>query len=312
MTIERIYVCTSKNSKLHRIYRLQTGTAEKEKIYNSFEDNLIEGISNEKNMKVLNGNALIEDIPYYVDFQDISEDSYLYSFKFEIENLLSNQTERVIQFSHFGSKPEQVTNFEENEGMKFLIVQDSDYLYFLSIARNSVIKNKPILSFSITQNTTIVDVPKGIQIPPTVTARLNRTSKRLHVYDVNRFESMLTLSENRKAKSQATVSKFITGDYTISTEKYRFSGLDDDLVTQKLNSSARSVRRLSKYNVPESGYSISQIKKAVDKLDEPLRVHFDDDSKTIKVTPETAKTFVGIIHNIIVQRLISGDIEIAI
>lgn len=312
MSLERIYVCTSKNSKLYRMYWLQTGDKEKQKIYDNFEDDLDKKIKNEDHMELLNGNALIEDIPYFVDFNDILEESYLFNFKKEIENLLNNQVEKIIQFSHFGKKPEKIKNFEENEGIKFLIVQDETSLYFLAIAKNAVIKQKPILSFSITENTTVVDVPKGIQIPPAVTARLDRNTKRLFVYDVNRFESMLTLNENRKAKSQATINKFIEGDYTISAEKYKFCGLDDDTVVQKLTSSARAVRRLSKYNVQETTYSISQIKEAVEKLDPSLRVTFDDDNKTIQVTAETAKTFVGIIHNTIVQRLISGEIEIAI
>lgn len=312
MALERIYVCTSKNSKLYRIYQLQTGDTEKNSIYNAFNNDLKEKKEAENDMEVLNGNALIEDIPYYIDFKNILEESYLYTFKSEIENLLNNQTYRVIQFSNFGNKPEHIRNFEKNEGVKFLIVQDENSLYFLSIARNAVIKNKPILSFSITDNTTVVDVPKGIQIPPAVTARLDRSTKRLFVYDVNRFESMLTLNENRKAKSQATINRFIQGEYTISADKYKFLGLDNNLVFQKLSSSARSVRRLSKYNTPETSYSIEQIKEAVDKLDESLRVIFDDNNKTITVTPETAKTFVGIIHNSIVQRLISGEVEIAI
>lgn len=72
------------------------------------------------------------------------------------------------------------------------------------------------------------------------------------------------------------------------------------------------MRRLSKYQPSQEQYSISRIKEAVEKLDENLKVNFDDDKKVIHITPETAKTFVGIIHNSIVQRLISGEIEIAI
>ncbi|OZI10190.1 hypothetical protein CEW92_18385 [Bacillaceae bacterium SAS-127] len=312
MALERIYVCTSKNSNLYRIYLLQTGDQEKLSIFSSFETDLNKKMTEENNMDILNGNALIEDIPYYIEFNAILAESYLYNFKTEIKNLLDNPTNKIIQFSKFGKMAGEVKNFEENEGIKFLIVQDDKSLYFLSIAKNAVIKNKPVISFSITENTTVVDVPKGIQVPPAVTARLDRESKKLFVYDVNRFESMLTLNENRKAKSQATINKFIQGEYTISSAKYKFSGLDDNTVTQKLYSSARAVRRLSKYNAPETNYSIEQIKEAVSKLDESLRVTFDDANKTINVTHDTAKTFVGIIHNSIVQRLISGEVEIAI
>jgi len=312
MALERIYVCTSKNSKLYRIYLLQTGDKEKQSIYNNFKSDLAIQISEESEMNILNGNALIEDIPYYLEFSEIDEKSYLHDFKEKIESLLNEPEEKIIQFSNKSRSNGEIKNLEENEGIKFLIVQDEQSLYFLSIARNAVIKNKSILSVSITENTTIVDVPKGIQVPPVVTARYDRTDEKLYVYDVNRFESMLTLNENRKAKSQAVISKFVQGEYTISSSQYKFSGLNENAVTQKLYSSARAVRRLSKYNAPDTNYSIEQIKEAVNKLDVSLRVTFNDTNKTIEVTPDTAKTFVGIIHNSIVQRLISGEVEIAI
>lgn len=310
MSLERIYVCTSKSSRLYRIYLLQTGDNEKDIIYNTFRNDLQQKMATEHEMQILNGNALIEDIPYYIDFDEILEESYLYNFKSEIEKCMNNQVVSFIQFSYFSNKPERVINFEESEGIKFLIAQDENSLYFLSIARNAVIKNKPIVSMSITQHSTVVNVPKGIQLPHAVTARLDRNTKRLYVYNVNNFESMLTLNENRKAKSQATINKFITGEYTVSSDNYRFLGLDNNLVSQKLSSSARSVRRLSKYNIPQTSHPISQIKEAVEKLDESLKVNFDDKNKTITITPDSAKTFVGIIHNSIVQRLISGEIEI--
>ncbi|KOS61638.1 hypothetical protein FJQ98_25210 [Lysinibacillus agricola] len=312
MALERIYVCTSKNSKLYRIYLLQTGDKEKQSIFNNFKSDLAKQRTKESNMNVLNGNALIEDIPYYLEFAKIAEKSYLHDFKEKIESLLNDPEENIIHFSKKSKSKGEIKNLEENEGIKFLIVQDEQSLYFLSIARNAVIKNKSILSVSITENTTVVDVPKGIQVPPVVTARYDRADEKLFVYDVNRFESMLTLNENRKAKSQAVISKFAHGEYTISSAKYKFSGLDEDTVTQKLYSSARAVRRLSKYSAQDTDYSIEKIKEAVNKLDVSLRVTFNDTNKTIEVTPDTAKTFVGIIHNSIVQRLISGEIEIAI
>lgn len=312
MALERVYVCTSKNSNLYRIYLLQTGDTEKEVIYKHFESDLFEKIANESEMCELSGAALIEDIPYHIEFSEITVESYLYSFKEEIEKLLNNPSERVIQFSKYGQLSGEVANFEENEGIKFIIVQDEHSLYFLAISNNSIIKKKPVLSLSVTQNTTVIDVPKGIQLPPAITARLERNTKKLFVYDVNKFESMLTLNENRKAKSQAVISKFISGEYTISTSNYSFQGLDNLNVKQKLFSSARAIRRLSKYSEPENHYTIDQIKQAVNRLNEDLRVSFDDEINAIIVTPETAKTFVGIINNIIVERLISGDIEIPI
>lgn len=308
--LKRIWVCTSKYAKLHRIYLLNTGESDRGKIYQSFKDDLDSKIKTEPTMEPLNGSALIEDIPYYIDFKNINEDSYLYSFKEKIEEILEDNPPNVIGFSK--KKGNDIKNFEENEGIKFIVGQSDNNLYFLHAPNNSIIKNKAVMTLSITKNSTVFKVPKGIQIPPAITAKFDCISNKLFVYDVNRFESMLALNENQKAKSKSVLKKFSNGEYTISVEKYRFIGLDNEEVYQKLSMSKRAIRRLSKYTPTEEEYSISQIKKAVDKLDKDLRVSFDDEAKTIKVTPNTAKTFVGIIHNIIVQRLISGEVEIAI
>ncbi|MGG0293728.1 hypothetical protein ABEY30_14390 [Bacillus pacificus] len=312
MNLTKIWLCTSKNSKLHKIYLLQTGDSERKAIFKCFEDDLNRKLKTEQSMDKLNGNALIDDIPYYINLEEIQVTSYLQPFKEKIEEILSDSPPTVLQFSKNPLKREEVTNFEENEGVKFIIVQTDEAFYFLYAPSHSIIKNRVIMSFSITENSTILEVPKGIQIPPVITARFSCVDKKLYVYDVNRFESMLTLNENRKAKSQAVLNKFIQGEYKIASENYIFKGLDDQAVQRKLSTSNRAIRRLSKYQPFQENYSIVQIKDAVSRLDADLRVTFDDDKKVINVTPDTARTFVGIIHNSIVQRLISGEIEIAI
>lgn len=312
MNLKRIWLCTSKNSKLNRIYLLQTGDSERSAIFNCFKDDLNRKIETESSMDKLNGNALIEDIPYYVNFNEIHVESYLHSFREKVEEILSEDPPTVLQFSKNPLNKGEITNFDDNEGIKFIIVQTDETLYFLHAPSNSIIKNRLVMSFSISENSTILDVPKGIQIPPVITAKFDCIDKKLYVYDVNRFESMLTLNENRKVKSQAILNKFIQGEFKISSENYTFKGLDKQEVQQQLSMSNRAIRRLSKYQPSQENYSIDQIKEAVSKLDTNLRVTFDDDTKVIKVTSDTAKTFVGIIHNSIVQRLISGTIEIAI
>lgn len=312
MTLQKIWLCTSKNAKLHRIYLLHTGDKERTAIYDCFKDDLARKVTTETTMDKLDGNALIDDIPYHIQLSTIIDTSYLQPFKEKVEEILSDNPPTVLQFSKNPLKPGEIRNFEENEGVKFIIAQSNDSLYFLHAPSNSIIKNRLVMSFSITENSTILEVPKGIQIPPAITARLNCSDKKLYVYDVNKFENMLTLNENQKAKSQAILNKFAQGEYKISSEEYSFKGLDSPDVQQKLHMSSRAIRRLSKYQPSEDSYSIEQIKRAVDKLDSDLRVTFDDDNKVINVSENTAKTFVGIIHNSIVLRLISGDVEIAI
>ena len=70
-----------KNSKLNRIYLLQTGDKEKNKIYDIFKEDLRTKMNNEKEMSQLENQSLIEDLPYYVDLNTIDKESYLYEFK---------------------------------------------------------------------------------------------------------------------------------------------------------------------------------------------------------------------------------------
>lgn len=310
MTLEKIWLCTSKNSKLHRVYLLHTGDTERKAIYNCFKDDLDRKEATESSMEKLNGNALIDDIPYHINLIDITPQGYLNPFKETVEEIINDNPPTVIQFSKNPLKSGEIKTFEENEGIKFIIAQSNDNLYFLQAPSNSIIKNRLLMTLSITENSSVVQVPKGIQIPSSVTAKLTCSDKKLYVYDVNKFESMLTLNENQKAKSQAVLNKFVQGEYKISSEDYSFKGLDAHDVQQKLHMSSRAMRRLAKYQPSADNYSIEQIKQAVNKLDEELRVIFDDDNKIIKVNENTAKTFVGIIHNSIVLRLISGEVEI--
>ncbi|GGJ01850.1 hypothetical protein [Paenibacillus hunanensis] len=312
MTLQKIWVCTSKSSRLHRIYLLQTDGTTRTAIRECFEEDLSLHRDNETSMVKLDGSALIDDIPYFIPLSDIDEEEYLYAFKEKVVEILDNQACNVIHFSKNPFATQEIKDFEENEAIKFIIAQSNNSLYFLQVPSTSVIKHKLVLSMSITANSTSLIVPKGIQVPYTVTARLNCSDRTLFVYDVNKFESMLTLNENQKMKSQLTLDKFLNGHFKISTEDYTFTGLDAQEVRSELDKSIRATRRLAKYKPDQVQHSITKIKEAVDRLDVNLRVAFDDNNRTIHITAETARTFVGIIHNSIVERLISGTIEIAI
>lgn len=312
MDFKKVWVGTSKNAKLSRIYLLQTGQDERNDIYNCVKEDLNSKVTQDPYIEYLNGNALIDDIPYYVEFSKVKEGNFLMEFKEIIDMLLSEDAPDVIQFSKNPLKLQEIINFEDNEGVKFIATQTDDELFFMHVSNNSVLKNKYVMSFDINENSVVHKVPKGIQIPQGITAKLEIDTKKLFVYDVNRFENMLTLNENKKAKATATLNKFINEEYKISSESYVFKGLDSKNVQQALNMSNRALRRLAKYEQPTDSYSITKIKEAVAKLEPHLQVDFDDTNKTITINQQTAKTFVGIIHNSIVMRLISGEVEITI
>lgn len=313
-SIQGIYVCTAKGQKLNRIYRLVTGDELKEQVIEYVSDDLSEKKESEGEMGVLSGSALIEDIPYYVEMNVIDENSYLYDFKNVILELLNPKgtPPKVIQLKKRGKEKDEIKNFEENEGMKFFIIVCQESVYFLYVSRNALIKNTPFLKMSVTQQSTMIQVDRGVKFPQFITARLDRESNNLFVYNVDYFEAMLMMNENKKEKSKSVVKKFQNGHYKVSKEEYSVKGLDEKSVENNLFSSKRAVRRLAKYDEKIEHFEIGKIEKAIKKLDEKKQVRIDHDQKTIYVTPDSAKTFVGIIHNVIVERLISGKVEIII
>lgn len=318
MKIERIFICTSRRANLYRAYSLITGEKVKNQILNTFRSDLENKLEREDRIFEYNQNSLIQEIPYKINRSKINSNSYLKDFNDIIQCIIENKDKdgnkiETIEFKNSigRGKAGEITNFQNDEGIKFLIVQEEKSLYLLKVSNNTIIKNRTIMSLSITKETTLVEIPRGIQVPTEVTARIDRKTNDLFVYNVDSFEKMLTLNENVRAQSKETLDRFRSGEYTISTQKYKFDGIDDT-VEQELNKSIRSLRRLSKYQNPETTFTINKIKKAINKLDKKDRVEFDDKNKRIKITPKTVKTFVAIIHNGIVERLISGDVELII
>ncbi|STO53276.1 Uncharacterised protein [Exiguobacterium aurantiacum] len=65
----------------------------------------------------------------------------------------------------------------------------------------------------------------------------------------------------------------------------------------------------------EETYTWKDIEEAHHVSEHTLRVwkvDFNHEEKTITVTVESSKTFVGILHNVIVERLISGEVEVIV
>ncbi len=308
MSLSRIWVCTAKSGKLQNIYLIQTDQPGRDAIYNHFRDSLVSGKEHESDMKPLSGGTLIDDIPYYVDVENINQESYLAPLQEKITQICSEHPSNILTFRKKVFKAGEPNFLEQNETVKFIIAQTQEELFFLSTVYAGIMTNKLIMGItSINQEATFFDIPAGIPIPSTVTARYE--NGKVYVYDVNRFESMLGLNEHKKAKSKDVIEKFKKAEYKLAEEAYTVKGLDQAEVIKELEDSARAVRRLAKYNSDVPHYPVEKIKAAVNRLSEDLRVSFDDDSKTVSITVQNAKTFVAILHNGIIQRLISGEID---
>ncbi|WP_214818388.1 hypothetical protein [Exiguobacterium sp. s59] len=314
MGIQHLYVCTAKNGKLHRFYNLIMGENDKNKIEKYIKTDLDTKKKSEFEMNELSGTALIEDLPYYVDMETVKKESYLYEFKEKI-NLLNDPKEvppRVLQLKKRGKNKGDIKNFDDNEVSKFFIIVDEASLYFLQISRNATIQDTPFINMSVTSESKMISVDRGVQFPNIITSRLDLSSNRLYVYDVDRFESMLMQNESRTEKSKKVIEQFKIGKNHISKEKYKVKGLENKEVESMLLNSKRTVRRLSKYQDQKIQFEIAKIVSAVERLPSDKKVDFNHEEKTITVTVESSKTFVGILHNVIVERLISGEVEVIV
>lgn len=311
---ENIWVFTSKRGKLHRGLLLQAAEKTKEEIFDFFSDD-IKDKELQNDLEEYSGVRLIQDLPYYIKLDSIKEENYLFDFKETIMAMIESRiTPSMVTFKDALIKTGIVNNLEKNESIKFIGVLKDGIVYFLALNNSGIVKNKSYINFGddINTNVSVFSVPRGIQIPTIITAKLDIAQKTLFVYDVNKFEGMLSSKEQRITKSKKVLENFESGEYKVSKEEYSVKGLLNDEVWNVIENSNRSLRRLVKYDPSNELYEIEKIESAVKKLVPNLRVDIDADKKIINVTPETVKTFVAIIHNNIVLRLISGDVELGL
>lgn len=320
MTIEikSILIVTSKYSRLHNIYRVVMDTLERKKILGLLlhEGNLRQNLKILNDIDERNPKSLIEGDNYFIYMCDENKE------EIESVNLLEFYSKLIINQEKY--EDNDVLTFKktlsdydgEKEKPRFYMFEietgSKKYLAFSLIDSKNVVRKRSFLEWrpTVNKNSSVVDISEGVPLPDSITALYERDTSKLYVYKPFDFDKMLYLHEASKEKAIANMEHFQSGKLTVGKEGYTVKGFEKDIVREKIMTSVRSITRIAKYDGSDSQESIEVIENVMDKLEVDDRLKFDHKDKKIITNEYNYKTFVGVIHDSIVQRLISGDINI--
>lgn len=313
--IKRLFVTTAKHSKLHQSYKVLLDSDERKELAGilNMKTHLENFISRESQIGYRTKFRLIEGDEYYItnNESDIKEANLI-----ELFDTVINVDSEFDEADALTFKKD-IVEFDEREKERFFIIaveyKEVKYLLFSYINSRDIVRHKKFLdrNFSLNKNSAIIDVTNGLPVPESVTATYSFDTDKLYIHDPFKFERMFYLHEANKEKAREQINSFNEGESTVGHETYKVSGLARQDVKDIIFSKVRYIRRLADYNPDTSHHPIEKIEEAVNKLSNDIeKVKFCHTSKTITVNYDNVKTFVAIIHDSIVQRIISGEVEV--
>ncbi len=133
-----------------------------------------------------------------------------------------------------------------------------------------------------------------------------------YVFDVEGQQYAFKLHEVNRELARETLSKFANQPtkYTISTDQYQVKISNYQNLFQIIKDDVSIVNRLAKYQGDASHFDFKRISDANQKLDAADRIMIDESNKQIVVTQDCIGTFTALIHDLLLQRLITGDVEL--
>ncbi len=133
-----------------------------------------------------------------------------------------------------------------------------------------------------------------------------------YVFDVKGQQYAFKLHEVNRELALTTLSNFVNkpNEYTISSDQYRVNITNYQKLFQIIKDDVSIVNRLAKYQGDASYFDFKRISDANQKLDEADRIMIDESNKQIVVTQDCIGTFTALIHDLLLQRLITGDVEL--
>jgi|SRR5699024_2087984 len=315
MNVKGIWIGTSKNSSLHQIYRLSINQDERKDFIKTInlEKHFKEFEAKKSNIIKRNPNSLIEGDEYYINkINETNGPENLINFYNIVLHKDSNLKDKSsISFKQRLKKP------DNKERERFYIIwvdiENKSYYLFIYINSRDIVRKRKLLdrSFSVNKNSAVIDVSHGIPIPEEITATYSFESEKLYIHRVYEFEKMLYLHEAFKEKASKQMKDFDDEKNTVSKESYKVSGLNKIEVKEKILGRVRYIRRIAEFDKNKSNYSIENIEKAVEMLPkEHEKVKFCHETKTITVNEDNVSTFVAIIHDSIVRRVISDEVVV--
>lgn len=315
--VNRVWVATSKYSKLHNIYKVLLDQSEREKLKSILlnRGKLIEKIEDHKNLSEKEPKSLIDGEKYYLKNTNLEEKQGKTGVDFLFSKIINN-FESLKDEKAFTFKMKKSEYDDKKERARFLFlelkIENETKILFMLINTREIVRKRTLLEWNTSpnKNSSIISVPHGVPIPEDITAIYDFSIKKLYVHKVYEFEKMLFLHEASKELAKEKLKGFIRKDFTLSTDEYTVEGIQDMKVQEKILLSVRNTKRIAEYDGGTSKFLIKDIERAVGKLQPNKKVKIDHKNKKVKVDEDSADTFVAIIHDSIVQRLISGEVNV--
>ncbi|WP_054943786.1 hypothetical protein [Paenibacillus ihuae] len=317
MIISNVWIVTSKNNSLHNIYKVLIDKKGRENIQKLISENIEASLKINDDLMERSPKSLIDGDAYYFkrdrdDLEEVRKLGFEEFYTKIIENYQSLLNSEVLTFKKKLQEYDSIS--EKPRFYIFEIKRDDQWLFaYAKIDSRALIRRRMLLEWNATLNSSsaVIDITEGVPLPDNVTALFEVQTDKLYVYDPFVFEKMLFIHETAKLKANENIHKFIQGEFTIGEEGYKVLGLDHSSVIKRIMQSARSINRIAKYNISESLESVRIIEEIMTLLPEERdKLHFNHVENTITVNEENYRTFVAVIHDSIVKRLISGEVQI--
>lgn len=307
MNIQAVLVVTSRNNKLDKTFLIAAGNEIKDSISKEFENSINFFLKDKDSINKFNKNALINDEKYYYGL-NLNEYDYLD----DLNNIISSDWTKLNILNLVNTKRK---GLEIKDNFRIFIIKDEEHIYFTFLTSKFLIRKKTIFDFSYKNDNTSLKsknigyVENGIMLPNDFNSVYDIKNKKLYVVNPDLFEKMIYIHEKNKAIAEKVFEKFQKSNYKLSKEKYSVKFDNPNQIKSRILESSRDSSRLAKYDQSEQ-FGIERIKLAVGKLNNEQKLKFDDEKKLIDVNEQNYKTFVAVIHDSIVERIISGDIEV--
>lgn len=321
MKINNAFLVSYSNDNVNRVINIGLNTVAKTKLASSvfFGNPEVKDFEEaSKSLENFNENALIGEDPYV---ETLTKESSEWLTIQKVVNGITNNT----QIKKLKAPNYRFIVLEEIKQYGYL-------LHIIPIERGAKIVNKSFswrivgaVLGSVGTNTEDVvaefdDKPfinLNFKIITTVQVVLDDEEKIIKsmtqfVYCVNEHQYAFKLHEINQEKAKRNLENFANNiaNYSISKENYSVEVKDYQKIFARVKDEARTVNRLAKYSGGAKDFGLAKIKQANNLLAAKDRVSIDDDNKKIVVDEHCIGTFTALIHNLLLQRLISGDIEI--
>ncbi|PZG37250.1 hypothetical protein C1910_12110 [Listeria ivanovii] len=311
MTYDNAWVGINKNSKLDRIQLLNLNQEDRDKIIIEIE-NISELLVKDKLKKYSIDSLLFED-GYYINLEEIKVSHLLDNF---VHRALMKNTlpvyEDIIPINDNSNCDGKLDL--EKDIFKFILLESATDCLFLPIQARGIVRAKTIIcmpkKLTTGKKSVLYDIGAGIAIPNTMCAQYDKNSRCLYVFNNVDFEMILGTFEQKKALAKDNLLNFKKQKFKIGAEKYSVEFNEYEKIEKAILNHKRPTIRLSKYEESSTEFTIDKIRQAVERLPIEDQVSICDEKKIIEVNECNYKTFIAIIHDAIVERLISSDVAL--